>query len=191
MLNVDRQLAIAEQPILQKIRKLDSFTQGQSPTPISTSTPTPAPASGSATAPPTPSALNSPVPQPVASTSTDPSLPRFNPLARRLKEERFTKHSIPIKPSPPGNATAFYVPQYPLVPLKPPCIPPVPTAKRQAEVRGDFSNAKPGQQIAHSTFTNWTEMFLRPFGEDDLAFLAAKVRFLHLSLLPSASECMY
>jgi transcriptional adapter 3 len=93
------------------------------------------------------------------------------------------QHSIPIKPPPPGGASAFYVPSNPLVPPKPPLIVPTPTAKRQADVTGDFSVAKPGQQIAHSTFQNWVDAYLRPFGEDDLAFLAAKVRFLSLTVL--------
>lgn len=67
------------------------------------------------------------------------------------------------------------MPSNPLVPPKPPANPPQPTAKRQSDVTGDFSNAKPGQQIAHSTFQNWVDAYLRPFGEDDLAVLAAKV----------------
>lgn len=73
--------------------------------------------------------------------------------------------------------------------MKPPVVPPVPTAKRQADVEGDFSNCKPGQQIAHSTFVNWTESYLRPFGEDDLAFLAAKVSVVcHVSKPPLLLE---
>ena len=55
-------------------------------------------------------------------------------------------------------------------------------------MRGDFSNAKPGQQIAHSTFTNWVDAYLRPFGEDDLAFLAPKVRPLSLSFFALAAS---
>ncbi|GAA5947349.1 hypothetical protein JCM3765_001635 [Sporobolomyces pararoseus] len=158
-----------EQPLLQKIRKLESSTNSHQPSPSSVSTPaTPGPA--------TPSARNSPLPATNgALPPLEPNgLPRMNPIERRLKQERFTKHSIPIKPAAPGSATAFYVPTYSLVPVKPEVIPPTPTAKRQADVEGDFSNAKPGQQIAHSTFINWTESYLRPFGEDDLAFLAAK-----------------
>ncbi|GAA5931507.1 histone acetyltransferase NGG1 [Sporobolomyces koalae] len=161
-----------EQPLLQKIRKLET---SQNATPSSASTPAATPA------PPTPSARDSPLPfasQLPATNSTltrlHHQIPQLNPIEKRLREERFTKHSIPIKPPAPGSATAFYVPTYPIVPVKPEVVPPVPTAKRQADVEGDFSNAKPGQQIAHSTFVNWTESYLRPFGEDDLAFLAAK-----------------
>ncbi|GAA6006487.1 hypothetical protein JCM11491_004981 [Sporobolomyces phaffii] len=168
-----------EQPLLQKIRKLESSASHQ-PSPSSGSTPaTPAPI--------TPSARNSPLPVPPVSSNgalPGPSTPRLNPIERRLKQDRFTKHSIPIKPTAPGSATAFYVPTYSLVPVKPPVVPPVPTAKRQADVEGDFSNAKPGQQIAHSTFTNWTESYLRPFGEDDLAFLAAKPEDMSAYIIP-------
>lgn len=93
----------------------------------------------------------------------------------RILNYRATQHSIPIKPPAPGTASAFYVPSTPIIPPKPPANPPAPTPKRQSEVTGDFSNAKPGQQIAHSTFQNWVDAYLRPFGEDDLAVLAAKV----------------
>ncbi|KWU46526.1 hypothetical protein RHOSPDRAFT_11316, partial [Rhodotorula sp. JG-1b] len=48
----------------------------------------------------------------------------------------------------------------------------------------DFSNAKPGQQIAHSTFQNWVDAYLRPFGEDDLAVLAAKPEDLTPYIIP-------
>ncbi|GJN88461.1 hypothetical protein Rhopal_001427-T1 [Rhodotorula paludigena] len=105
-------------------------------------------------------------------------------IERKLKEERFTKHSIPIKPPAPGSASAFYVPSVSLAPPRPPAVPPPPTPKRQADVSGDFSNAKPGQQIAHSTFTNWVDAYLRPFGEDDLAFLAAKPEDMSPYLIP-------
>ena len=98
---------------------------------------------------------------------------RRTPLTRR--QSFLLQHSIPIKPPAPGTASAFFVPSNPLVPPKPPANPPQPTAKRQSDVTGDFSNAKPGQQIAHSTFQNWVDAYLRPFGEDDLAVLAAKV----------------
>ncbi|GAA5903899.1 Ada3 domain-containing protein [Sporobolomyces salmoneus] len=165
-----------EQPLLQKIRKLES-TNSHQPSPSSASTPaTPGPA--------TPSARHSPLPPTNAPPPPVISTPRLNPLERRLKSERFTKHSIPIKPPAPGSATAFYVPQYSLVPVKPEVVPPTPTAKRQADVEGDFSNSKPGQQIAHSTFVNWTESYLRPFGEDDLAFLAAKPEDLSPYIIP-------
>ncbi|BGP22928.1 transcriptional regulator Ngg1 [Rhodotorula toruloides] len=105
-------------------------------------------------------------------------------IQTKLKEERFTKHSIPIKPPPPGSATAFYVPAHALVPPRPPAIPPASTPKRQGDVTGDFSNAKPGQQIAHSTFQNWVDAYLRPFGEDDLAFLAPKPEDLTPYIIP-------
>ncbi|GAA6060535.1 hypothetical protein JCM10212_006899 [Sporobolomyces blumeae] len=156
----------AEQPLLQKLRKTDSHQ----PSPSIPPTPTQDPLALADGDPP----LDS---RPIAET-------RPNPVEQKLQEDRFTKHSIPIKPPAPGAATAFYVPSYPLVPPKPPVVPPVPTPKRQADVSGDFSTAKPGQQIAHSTFTNWTEAYLRPFGEDDLAFLAAKPEDLTPYVIP-------
>lgn len=97
-------------------------------------------------------------------------------VALRLKLIFLTpQHSIPIRPPAPGTATAFYLPSQSLVPPKPASVPAAPTPKRQADVRGDFSIAKPGAQIAHHTFSTWVESFLRPYGEDDLAFLAPKV----------------
>ncbi|BGP53910.1 Transcriptional regulator [Rhodotorula sphaerocarpa] len=105
-------------------------------------------------------------------------------VEQKLKSERFSKHSIPIKPPAPGTASAFFVPANPLVPPKPPTNPPQATPKRQSEVTGDFSNAKPGQQIAHSTFQNWVDAYLRPFGEDDLAVLAAKPEDLTPYMIP-------
>ncbi|GAA5866013.1 hypothetical protein JCM8547_002914 [Rhodosporidiobolus lusitaniae] len=150
---------VGDQPLIQKLRKLESH------------------GSGSSLASP-----SLPVPGP---SHPKPSLhPDFGAIERRLKEERYQKHSIPIKPPPPGGASAFFVPQHPLVPPKPPVVPPVPTAKRQADVSGDFSVAKPGQQIAHSTFQNWVDAYLRPFGEDDLAFLAAKPEDVSPYIIP-------
>ncbi|BGP38065.1 Transcriptional regulator [Rhodotorula kratochvilovae] len=154
-----------DRPLLQKVRTLDSISES-SPSVSFT-------------------------PQYIApSASTSQHLPHQNgsdalsTIERKLKEERFTKHSIPIKPPAPGAATAFYVPSVPLVPPRPPAVPPPPTPKRQADVSGDFSNAKPGQQIAHSTFTNWVDAYLRPFGEDDLAFLAPKPEDMNAYLIP-------
>ncbi|GAA5890365.1 hypothetical protein JCM6882_008809 [Rhodosporidiobolus microsporus] len=153
----------ADQPLLQKLRKVDS--QGSSDFRPSPSLPLAGPSAP----------LAAPLPPP----------PEPNALIeRRLKEERFQKHSIPIKPPPPGGASAFFVPTTSLVPPKPPVVPPVPTAKRQSDVSGDFSNAKPGQQIAHSTFQNWVDAYLRPFGEDDLAFLAPKPEDIAPYLIP-------
>ncbi|GAA6001026.1 hypothetical protein JCM10207_007380 [Rhodosporidiobolus poonsookiae] len=149
------------QPLLQKVRKLDSQpSSSAAPSPYANT--------------PITHALPPPPPQP-----SGPSL-----VERKLKEERFQKHSIPIKPPPPGGASAFFVPSNSLVPPKPPVVPPVPTPKRQADVSGDFSVAKPGQQIAHSTFQNWVDAYLRPFGEDDLAFLAPKPDDITPYLIP-------
>ncbi|GAA5845300.1 hypothetical protein JCM11251_006393 [Rhodosporidiobolus azoricus] len=154
----------ADQPLLQKLRKGDSQTSSDfRPSP---SFPLAGPSAS------TPAVTLPPPPEPTAH------------IERRLKEERFQKHSIPIKPPPPGGASAFFIPSTSLVPPKPPVIPPVPTAKRQADVSGDFSNAKPGQQIAHSTFQNWVDAYLRPFGEDDLAFLAPKPEDIAPYLIP-------
>jgi len=55
-------------------------------------------------------------------------------------------------------------------------IPPRPLPKTQAEVNDDFSKAKPSQQTPFSTFSNTLDPYLRNFAEDDLAFLATKVR---------------
>ncbi|BGP13999.1 hypothetical protein JCM10213_005585 [Rhodosporidiobolus nylandii] len=153
----------ADHPTLQKLRKLGSQGSPSDFAPSSAATPTPAPAY----VPPPP-------PQPDG----------VSIIERKLKEERFQKHSIPIKPPPAGGASAFYVPSTSLVPPKPPVVPPIPTPKRQADVSGDFSIAKPGQQIAHSTFQNWVDAYLRPFGEDDLAFLAAKPEDVTPYLIP-------
>ncbi|GAA5898031.1 hypothetical protein JCM5296_001459 [Sporobolomyces johnsonii] len=157
------------QPLLQKIRKLES--QPSSALPSAPTSVPPTPSRSAATLGDEPPQLRDP-------------LDGFTSIERKLKEDRFTKHSIPIKPPAPGAATAFYIPSYPLVPPKPPVVPPTPTPKRQADVSGDFSTAKPGQQIAHSTFTNWTEAYLRPFGEDDLAFLAAKPEDITPYIIP-------
>lgn len=86
-----------------------------------------------------------------------------------------SQHSIPIKAPAPGAAINFALPATTLVPIKPPSIPPPPTAKKQSEVCEDFSKAKPGNQIQFNTFHIWAEAYLRPFGEDDLAFLAPRV----------------
>ncbi|GAA6026902.1 hypothetical protein JCM8097_005949 [Rhodosporidiobolus ruineniae] len=153
-----------DQPLLQKLRKLDS--QGSS----------------SDFAAPSPS-LPAPTPSASARPTAAPT-PNYDGIERRLKEERFQKHSIPIRPPPPGGASAFFLPYTSLVPPKPPIVPPIPTPKRQADVSGDFSVAKPGQQIAHSTFQNWVDAYLRPFGEDDLAFLAPKPDDLAPYLIP-------
>ncbi|GAA5825442.1 hypothetical protein JCM3770_000809 [Rhodotorula araucariae] len=154
-----------DRPLLQKVRTLDSISESSPSVSF------------------TPQYPSHPVP-------ISQYLPHRNGadgtsiLERKLKDERFTKHSIPIKPPTPGSATAFYVPSVSLVPPRPPAIPPPPTPKRQADVSGDFSNAKPGQQIAHSTFTNWVDAYLRPFGEDDLAFLAPKPEDIGAYLIP-------
>lgn len=123
-------------------------------------------------------------------TPKDPFVGLTN-IQRKLKDENFIKvslllsprlhrlprlqHSIPIKPPAPGTATAFYLPSHSLVPPAPVSVAPIPTPKKQSEVSEDFSKAKPGVQIAHHTFHTWAEAYLRPFGEDDLAFLAPKV----------------
>ncbi|GAA5971795.1 hypothetical protein JCM8115_004457 [Rhodotorula mucilaginosa] len=149
-----------DQPALQRVRAQDSMVDSTSPSPLIARTPL----------------------KPVAPT---PSVTDARAaVEQKLKEERFSKHSIPIKPPAPGTASAFFVPSNPLVPPKPPANPPQPTAKRQSDVTGDFSNAKPGQQIAHSTFQNWVDAYLRPFGEDDLAVLAAKPEDLTPYIIP-------
>ncbi|GAA5970153.1 hypothetical protein JCM11641_000291 [Rhodosporidiobolus odoratus] len=152
-----------DQPLLQKVRKLESQT----------------PSSNLASP-----AASQAAPTPLSSRPIPPGTKGISIAERKLKEDRFQKHSIPIKPPPAGGASAFYVPSSSLVPPKPPVIPPAPTPKRQADVTGDFSIAKPGQQIAHTTFQNWVDAYLRPFGEDDLAFLAAKPEDIAPYLIP-------
>ncbi len=85
------------------------------------------------------------------------------------------QHAVPYKAGAAGAAVNFQLPTTTLVPYKAPSIPPPATAKKQSEVCEDFSKAKPGTQIAHGTFHTWAEFYLRPFGEDDLAFLAPRV----------------
>ncbi|GAA5947300.1 hypothetical protein JCM3775_004167 [Rhodotorula graminis] len=151
-----------DRPLLQKVRTLDSISESSPSTSFT---------------PQHPSLASTHAPH---QNGTD----TLSNIERKLKEERFTKHSIPIKPPAPGAASAFYIPSTPLAPPRQPAVPPAPTPKRQADVRGDFSNAKPGQQIAHSTFTNWVDAYLRPFGEDDLAFLAPKPEDINAYLIP-------
>ena len=87
-------------------------------------------------------------------------------------DDRFAKHAIPIKPPAPNAATDFALPERPLAPPPPVPLAIAPTPKRQADVSQDFSKAKPGNQIAFNTFHTWADAYLRPFGEDDLGFLA-------------------
>lgn len=61
-----------------------------------------------------------------------------------------------------------------LVPAAPPIVIPTPTPSKQSEIDDDFDHAKPASQVPYTTFANWVHDYLRSFGEDDLAFLAAK-----------------
>ncbi|GAA5872461.1 hypothetical protein JCM3774_006829, partial [Rhodotorula dairenensis] len=149
-----------DQPAVRRVRTQDSMVDSASPSPLISRTPL------------------------KLATPTLSVTDARAAVEQKLKEERFSKHSIPIKPPAPGTASAFFVPSNPLVPPKPLTNPPQPTPKRQSEVTGDFSNAKPGQQIAHSTFQNWVDAYLRPFGEDDLAVLAAKPEDLSPYIIP-------
>lgn len=159
-----------DQPLLQKVRKLGETTAT-----------TPQSSLGGRTAPAT-----SVRPDMTRQVST-PALPdreeRLRAAQRLLQEERFIKHSIPTKPPAPGSATAFYLPTSGLVPPEPLSIPPPPNAKKQSEVSDDFTKAKPGNQIAFNTFHTWVDAYLRPFGEDDLAFLASTVSLMSLARL--------
>ncbi|KAK4053714.1 Transcriptional regulator [Microbotryomycetes sp. JL201] len=151
-----------DQPLIAKARKLEA--------PSSNGAPSASPAvNGTRSASAAPLAPETSKP---GGASAGPS--RQSAIEKKLQEEKFVKHSIPIKPPAPGTATAFYLPSHSLVPPQPHTDPPEPTPKRQADVTGDFSVAKPGTQIAHHTFHTWAEAYLRPFGEDDLAFLAPK-----------------
>ena len=60
--------------------------------------------------------------------------------------------------------------------------------KKQADVCEDFSKAKPGNQITHHVFHTWAESYLRPFGEDDLAFLARRPEELAPYLTPALGK---
>lgn len=51
---------------------------------------------------------------------------------------------------------------------------PTPTPSRQIDIDDDFDHAKPASQVPYTTFANWVHDYLRSYGEDDLAFLAAK-----------------
>ncbi|KAK4058888.1 Transcriptional regulator [Microbotryomycetes sp. JL221] len=163
-----------DQPLLAKARKLDATNANGLPS----ASPAPTVNGGSRSA-----SLGAPT-QASPKKATNSSVPEMTPIEKKLKEEKFVKHSIPIKPPAPGTATAFYLPSHSLVPPKLESIPPEPTAKRQADVTGDFSVAKPGTQIAHHTFHTWVEAYLRPFGEDDLAFLAPKSHDVAPYLIP-------
>ena len=50
----------------------------------------------------------------------------------------------------------------------------MPTPQRQIDVCEDFDHVKPASQVPYSTFAHWVNDYLRPFGEDDLAFLSSK-----------------
>ncbi|KAM0792200.1 hypothetical protein ACM66B_004897 [Microbotryomycetes sp. NB124-2] len=153
-----------DQPLVAKARKLEA--------PNSSGAPSASPAlqtNGT-----TSTSAARPASQGASTTKINNSTPRQTAVERKLQEEKFVKHSIPIKPPAPGTATAFYLPSHSLVPPQQHSELPEPTPKRQADVTGDFSIAKPGTQIAFNTFHTWAESYLRPFGEDDLAFLAPK-----------------
>lgn len=51
----------------------------------------------------------------------------------------------------------------------------------------DFSNAKPTNQVGTTTFASYVDPFLRPFTEEDLAFLRERVRRLAGPDLTSSS----
>ncbi|SCV66959.1 BQ2448_5605 [Microbotryum intermedium] len=152
------------QPLAQKVRKLDASSSASGTLGVKNESPTPSPMIP----------VTSLKAAPSTSESTIDPFEGLKPIERKLKEDKFVKHSIPIRPPAPGTATAFYLPTQSLVPPKPVSVAPTSTPKRQADVSGDFSTAKPGTQIAHHTFHTWADAYLRPFGEDDLAFLAPK-----------------
>lgn len=147
--------------------------------------PRPSPATSSANATPGPSNGHTPslIRDRPSAMSRAPSH-GLSYLRQKLEDEKFVKHSIPTRPPAYGTASAFYLPTSSAIPPRPKSEPNPPTPKRQGEVCEDFTKAKVGTQIAFHTFHSWAEAYLRPFGEDDLAFLAPKVR-----LFPSVSAC--
>jgi len=183
--------ALAE-PLIHKVRKAED-----QPRPTS-ARPTPGPTRSASLAP----ALSAVIP--TQAEDPDP-LDGLTPIQRKFHQQRFAKvsrdcllcrhsivltprptpslprwrsssqHTVPYKAAAQGAAVNFQLPTTTLVPYKPPSVPPPSTAKRQSEVAEDFSKAKPGTQIAHGTFHTWADFYLRPFGEDDLAFLAPRV----------------
>ncbi|KAM0754110.1 hypothetical protein T439DRAFT_353844 [Meredithblackwellia eburnea MCA 4105] len=160
------------QPLLQKIRKLEDMSK-QSPS----ASPSPAP----------------PLATVITLQDEDDATPMdefegLTPLQRKMKEEKFIKHSIPTRPPAPGTAQAFYLPSHSLVPPKPVNVPVPPTPKKQSEVCEDFSKAKPGNQISHNAFHTWVDAYLRQFGEDDLAFLAPKPEDISPYLIPALGK---
>ncbi|KAI5476233.1 hypothetical protein MNV49_007933 [Pseudohyphozyma bogoriensis] len=161
----------ADQPLSQKIKKFEDKS----------SRPTPSPAPGASRA-------SSQAPPP-----TDVAVPKdpnegLSFYQRKLKEEKYIKHSIPTKPPAPGTAQAFYLPSHHLAPPPPISVAPVSTPKKQSEVADDFSKAKPGTQITHNSFHTWVDAYLRPFGEDDLAFLAPKPEDIAPYLIPELGK---
>ena len=51
----------------------------------------------------------------------------------------------------------------------------------------DFTNAKPQSQVAHATFTSYTDPYFRNFTEEDLAFLRERVGHAIFPLTPSGT----
>ncbi|KAK4698409.1 transcriptional adapter 3, partial [Phenoliferia sp. Uapishka_3] len=157
----------ASQPLMNKLAKFNDHVAHP------TASPSPAPASTARQSPAESSTANSRPAPPSPPSPKDP-YEGFTPLERKLKEEKFIKHSIPTRPPAIGTAQAFYLPSHPLVPPRPISERLAPTPKKQSEVAEDFSKAKPGNQTSHNVFHTWAEAYLRPFGEDDLAILAPK-----------------
>lgn len=121
-----------------------------------------------------------------ASQATGPSGGTPGPISLKLKMPTGLPPKPPPRkgPLPHGVADDFNTAPRTLMPPPPVSIPPRGQPTKQTDVHDDFSKAKPSNQTPFTTWQNTLEPYLRPFAEDDLAWLATKTDDLTPFIVP-------